>query len=61
MPDDMKCPDCVVGDLKEIKMESDSYYFCEACGWSEWDEQNLPASDYLRYRELDELELEPDW
>ncbi len=61
MPDDIKCPECVIGVLFEMKMKSDSYYFCDACGWSEWDEQDQPSNDYLSSRERDRFEFESDW
>ena len=63
MPDDFKCPDCVVGDLQEMKIENNAYYFCDACGWSEWDDDDFFSSSDTRWRrDSDEIELEsPDW
>ena len=62
MPDGQNCPDCVVGVLQKMEMESDAYNFCDACGWSEWDDEDFFLSPKaLENRDLEEFEPELDW
>jgi len=64
VPDHMKCPDCVVGNLQTMNMENDAYYFCDACGWSEWDDEDFffKQGNRDRSRDSDGFDVEQlDW
>jgi len=47
-----------------MNMENDAYYFCDACGWSEWDDEDFffKQGKRDRSRDSDGFDVEQlDW